>query len=242
MSSQTNIRQSFTGENGKFDPIMFASYLSQVRIIRTLTKALKCGQWLSFENAVANQANTFKFNNAVEKALFMPSSLVWGGVLGANAQYHLRLCTLYRCKWEWNWSERIGRKEILPENKDNFTQKDGRNIEFINFPLAPSQAGRDALQSESVISTGMVSAEDDSVFVNLHSDIRFVPEYFTVDELMGTSLDTLVDGQDVGCKETHWFWWCFCSCEIGNKKILADSVQARHILIRSVQRVWILVL
>ena len=49
----------------------------------------------------------------------------------------------------------------------------------------------------SVISIEMVSAEDDSVFVNLHSDIRFV-RILTLDELIGTGLDTLVDGQDVG--------------------------------------------
>jgi len=84
-----NIRQSFIGENGKFDPNMFASYLSQVRENKDVDaeSAEMWRQWLSFENAVANQANTFKFNNAIEKALFMPASLVEAEFSRANAQY-----------------------------------------------------------------------------------------------------------------------------------------------------------
>ena len=66
-----NIRQSFTGESGKFDPNIFASYLSQVRDNKDVNaeSAEMWRQWLSFENAVASQANTFKFNNAIQKSI-----------------------------------------------------------------------------------------------------------------------------------------------------------------------------
>ena len=232
-----NIRQSFTGENGKFDPNMFASYLSQVRDNKDVNEesAEMWRQWLSFENAVANQANTFKFNNAIEKALFMPPSLVEAEYSRANAQYPAQYVYVPYIDVNENEIEvsESDAKKYYQENKDNFTQKDGRNIEFINFPLAPSQADRDALQSElALLALEWFSAEDDSVFVNLHSDIRFVPEYFTVDELIGTGLDTLVDGQDVGYQKGPIdFGDAFAVVKLVDKKILADSVQARHILI-----------
>ena len=232
-----NIRQSFTGENGKFDPNMFASYLSQVRDNKDVNEesAEMWRQWLSFENAVANQANTFKFNNVIEKALFMPSSLAEAEYSRANAQYPAQYVYVPYIDVNENEIEvsESDAKKYYQENKDNFTQKDGRNIEFINFPLAPSQADRDDLQSElALLALEWFSAEDDSVFVNLHSDIRFVPEYLTVDELIGTGLDTLVDGQDVGYQKGPIdFGDAFAVVKLVDKKILADSVQARHILI-----------
>ena len=124
-------------------------------------------------------------------------------------------------------------KKYYNANKSDFEQKDGRNIEYINFPLAPSQADRDALQAElAALSLEWFSAEDDSVFVNLHSDVRFVPEYFTIDQLVGTGIDTLVDGQDIGYQKGPInFGDAFSVVKLVDKKILADSVQARHILI-----------
>ena len=44
-------------------------------------------QWLSFENAVVNQAKNFKFTNAIEKAVFMPSSLVAAEFARSDAQH-----------------------------------------------------------------------------------------------------------------------------------------------------------
>jgi parvulin-like peptidyl-prolyl isomerase len=99
--------------------------------------------------------------------------------------------------------------------------------------LAPSQADRDALKAElAALSLEWFSAEDDSVFVNLHSDVRFIPEYFTIDQLVGTGIDTLVDGQDVGYQKGPIdLGGSFSVVKLVDKKVLADSVQARHILI-----------
>lgn len=232
-----NIRQSFTGESGKFDPNIFASYLSQVRDNRDVNaeSAEMWRQWLSFENAVASQANTFKFNNAIQKAIFMPPSLIEAEFSRANTQYPAQYVYVPYVDVNENEIEvsESDAKKYYQENKDDFIQKDGRNIEFINFPLIPSQQDRDALQSElALLALEWFSAEDDSVFVNLHSDIRFVSEYFTVDELKGSGLDTIVDGQDVGYQKGPLdFGDAFAIVKLVDKKILADSVQARHILI-----------
>lgn len=232
-----NIRQSFAGANGQFDENMFKSYLAQVRDNKDVTEqsAEMWTQWLSFENAVVNQAKNFKFTNAVEKAVFMPSSLVAAEFARSDAQHPAQY--VYVPYIDVNEDEitvtEADAKKYYNAHKDEFTQKDGRNIEYINFPLAPSQADRDALKAElAALSLEWFSAEDDSVFVNLHSDVRFIPEYFTIDQLVGTGIDTLVDGQDVGYQKGPIdLGGSFSVVKLVDKKILADSVQARHILI-----------
>ncbi|MGB1552309.1 MAG: peptidylprolyl isomerase [Schleiferiaceae bacterium] len=232
-----NIRQSFAGANGQFDENMFKSYLAQVRDNKDVTEqsAEMWTQWLSFENAVVNQAKNFKFTNAIEKAVFMPSSLVAAEFARSDAQHPAQY--VYVPYIDVNEDEisvsEADAKKYYNAHKDEFTQKDGRNIEYINFPLAPSQADRDALKAElAVLSLEWFSAEDDSVFVNLHSDVRFIPEYFTIDQLVGTGIDTLVDGQDVGYQKGPIdLGGSFSVVKLVDKKVLADSVQARHILI-----------
>ena len=232
-----NIRQSFAGANGQFDENMFKSYLAQVRDNKDVTEqsAEMWTQWLSFENAVVNQAKNFKFNNAIEKAVFMPTALIETEFARSDAQHPAQY--VYVPYIDVNEDEisvsEADAKKYYKEHKDEFTQKDGRNIEYINFPLAPSQADRDALQAElAALSLEWFSAEDDSVFVNLHSDVRFIPEYFTIDQLVGTGIDTLVDGQDVGYQKGPIdLGGSFSVVKIVDKKVLADSVQARHILI-----------
>ena len=232
-----NIRQSFAGANGQFDENMFKSYLAQVRDNKDVTEqsAEMWTQWLSFENAVVNQAKNFKFTNAIEKAVFMPSSLVAAEFARSDAQHPAQY--VYVPYIDVNEDEisvsEADAKKYYNAHKDEFTQKDGRNIEYINFQLAPSQADRDALKAElAALSLEWFSAEDDSVFVNLHSDVRFIPEYFTIDQLVGTGIDTLVDGQDVGYQKGPIdLGGSFSVVKLVDKKVLADSVQARHILI-----------
>lgn len=232
-----NIRQSFAGSNGQFDENMFKSYLAQVRDNKDVTEqsAEMWTQWLSFENAVVNQAKNFKFTNAIEKGVFMPSSLVAAEFARSDAQHPAQY--VYVPYIDVNEDEisvsEADAKKYYNAHKDEFTQKDGRNIEYINFQLAPSQADRDALKSElAALSLEWFSAEDDSVFVNLHSDVRFIPEYFTIDQLVGTGIDTLVDGQDVGYQKGPIdLGGSFSVVKLVDKKVLADSVQARHILI-----------
>jgi parvulin-like peptidyl-prolyl isomerase len=232
-----NIRQSFAGANGQFDENMFKSYLAQVRDNKDVTEqsAEMWTQWLSFENAVVNQAKNFKFTNAIEKGVFMPSSLVAAEFARSDAQHPAQY--VYVPYIDVNEDEisvsEADAKKYYNAHKDEFTQKDGRNIEYINFPLAPSQSDRDALKAElAALSLEWFSAEDDSVFVNLHSDVRFIPEYFTIDQLVGTGIDTLVDGQDVGYQKGPIdLGGSFSVVKLVDKKVLADSVQARHILI-----------
>ena len=232
-----NIQQSFMGANGQFDENMFKSYLAQVRDNKDVTEqsAEMWTQWLSFENAVVNQAKNFKFTNAIEKAVFMPAALVEAEFARSDAQHPAQY--VYVPYIDVNEDEievtEADAKKYYNANKDLFTQKDGRNIEYINFQLAPSQADRDALKAElAALSLEWFSAEDDSVFVNLHSDVRFIPEYFTIDQLVGTGIDTLVEGQDVGYQKGPIdLGGSFSVVKLVDKKTLADSVQARHILI-----------
>jgi parvulin-like peptidyl-prolyl isomerase len=235
--SNPNVRQNFANEQGQFDRNMFNSYLSQVRANRDQNAQLAemWTQWLAFENAVSNQAKNFKFNNAIEKALFMPKALAEVQGLRNESQHPTQY--VYVPYIDINEDDltvtEADAKKYYNSHKDEFSQEAGRNIEYINFQLVPSDADRDAIKAELAgLALEWINVEDDSVFVNLHSDDRFVSEYFTEVELVGTGLDTLVSGQSVGYQKGPIdLGSAYSILKLVDKKVLPDSVEARHILI-----------
>ena len=232
-----NIRQNFAGANGQFDENMFKSYIAQVRDNRDASEQSveMWTQWLAFERAVANQAQNFKYTNAIEKAIFMPTGLAEAEIKRGDAKHPAQY--VYVPYIDVNEDEIAvtdeDAKRYYNANKEDFDQEEGRNIEFINFPLAPSESDREAVRAElATLSLEWMNQEDDSVFVNLHSDVRFQSEYYTITELVGTGLDTLVDGQSVGFQKGPIdLGGAFAVVKLVDRKIVPDSVKARHILI-----------
>ena len=232
-----NIRQNFAGANGQFDENMFKSYIAQVRDNRDASEQSveMWTQWLSFERAVANQAQNFKYTNAIEKATFMPACLAETEINRGDAQHpaqYVYVPYIDVNEDEINVSDEDA-KRYFNAHKEDFSQEEGRNIEFINFPLAPSESDREGVRAElASLSFEWLDVEDDSVFVNQHSDVRFQSEYYTTTELVGTGLDTLVDGQSVGFQKGPIdLGGAFAVVKLVDRKTVPDSVKARHILI-----------
>ena len=232
-----NIRQNFAGANGQFDENMFKSYIAQVRDNRDASEQSveMWTQWLSFERAVANQAQNFKYTNAIEKAIFMPAGLAETEINRGDAQHpaqYVYVPYIDVNEDEINVSDEDV-KRYFNAHKEDFSQEEGRNIEFINFPLAPSESDREGVRAElASLSFEWLDVEDDSVFVNQHSDVRFQSEYYTTTELVGTGLDTLVDGQSVGFQKGPIdLGGAFAVVKLVDRKTVPDSVKARHILI-----------
>lgn len=232
-----NIRQNFAGANGQFDENMFKSYIAQVRDNRDASEQSveMWTQWLSFERAVANQAQNFKYTNAIEKAIFMPAGLAETEINRGDAQHpaqYVYVPYIDVNEDEINVSDEDA-KRYFNAHKEDFSQEEGRNIEFINFPLAPSESDREGVRAElASLSFEWLNVEDDSVFVNQHSDVRFQSEYYTTTELVGTGLDTLVDGQSVGFQKGPIdLGGAFAVVKLVDRKTVPDSVKARHILI-----------
>ena len=235
--SNPNVRQNFSDEQGRFDKNLFNSYLSQVRANKDNNDQMSemWIQWLAFENAVSSQSKNFKYNAAIEKALFMPAALTEVQTVRSDAQHPAQY--VFVPYIDVNEDEiSVGEeeaKEYYQANRNEFTQDAGRNIEYVNFQLIPSEADRNAVRAE-LVTRGLewMNVEDDSTFVNLHSDDRFVSEYFTESELAGSGLDTIISGQDVGYQKGPIdLGSAFSLIKLVDKKIIPDSVEARHILI-----------
>lgn len=131
--SNPNVRQNFSNEQGQFDRNLFDSYLGQVRANRDANEQMTemWNQWLAFEKAVSNQAKNFKFNTAIEKALFMPAALAEVQTVRGDAQHPAQY--VYVPYIDVNEDEievtEADAKAYYKNNKDQFTQKAGRNID-----------------------------------------------------------------------------------------------------------------
>lgn len=232
-----NIRSAFVGQDGRFDDNLVRNYISQIRDNKDVSAQSQemWTQWLAFENAVIEQGKTFKYTSALEKGIHMPAALVAQDLNYENTQVPAQY--VYVPYIDVNEDEievtEADAKKYYNAHKDEFEQEEVRNIEYINFPLMPSMKDREDVRAElAKLALEWISIEDDSVFTNLNSEERFNPTYFTVDELIGTGIDTLVDGQEVGyIKGPIERQNSFTVIKIAGKKTLADSVEARHILI-----------
>ena len=234
MLNNPGVRQSFTTPDGRVDENSFKLYWKQITD-GTIDNEDAIRQWNDFVKGMEDQGMVFKFNNAVEKGIYMPQALAkFDYTLKAKqhpAQYfYLPYVTISDSEISVDESDA---KAYYKSHKDEFAQEEGRHIEFINFPLEPSQADRDALRAEMAeIALKWVDIEDDSSFTNLNSDMRFNPNYYTMSELAGTGLDTIVEGNEEG--------FIYGPIDAGNVmnvvkiagiKQLPDSTKARHILI-----------
>ena len=237
MIGNPNIRQSFAGADGQFDENLFNSYINQIRQSKDATEqsAQAWAQWMTFEEAIIGQSKNNKFVNAISQALFMPAGLAKIENDRNQAAHATRYVYVpYSAVDEAELAvDEAAAKKYYNANRDLFEQEEGRNIEYINFPLQPSASDFDAVRAElAALTLEWMNTEDDSVFVNLHSDVRFNPTYVTMNDIKGTGLDTLVEGQETGyIRGPIELGNSFAVVKITGMKQLADSVQARHILI-----------
>lgn len=238
------IRQGFTNANGQFDQNSFFSYVAQMQSFEDLNEEDRAdpqyaelvaayNQWTLFNKDVKVQSKNFKFNTAVEKALFMPEALAKLQAERRNTQHPAQY--VYVPYIDVNESDvevsDADARAYYTDNQEDFPQEEGRNIEFIDFPFLPSQADRDDAKADLAgLALEWLNVEDDSLFIEQLSDDAYVPEYVTESELQG--LDTLVFGQDIGYQmgpidlDT-----AFTILKLVDKKSLPESVEARHILI-----------
>jgi parvulin-like peptidyl-prolyl isomerase len=141
------------------------------------------------------------------------------------------------------------KKAYYNANKEDFKQEAVRNIEFIDFTIAPSEEDRNDIKMEleglledKVIyntSTGMndttygfANTDSDSAFAAMYSDQPIDMNYYPQEGGLPPVLDTVLFDAEVGTiigpyEEANGFK----VSKLSGIKYLPDSVKARHILI-----------
>lgn len=224
------VRQSFSNpETGQFDPAQISLFVQR---LEQDDDPVKWNQWDNFKKFLLEDRMRSKYNALVKKAMYAPS---WQ----ANENYTLTASTV---DFEYVYlpyadvsdadvtATDSELKNYLNAHKTKYKREESRSIEYVSFDILPSAAdtARTKAKLEELLGN-FSTAKDDSSFLSLYSDKGFDGKYYGKDELVSSMKDTLflVDtGAVVG---PYFEEGAFKFAKLVDKKLIADSVKARHI-------------
>jgi peptidyl-prolyl cis-trans isomerase D len=224
--------QAFSNPNTKqFDPnqvVMFLQNMDNDSTGQTRER------WLNFEKFLKEDRLRNKYNSLVKKGLYVPTWL-------AKAEYEVKNATadfdfVYLPYSEVKDEEvKVSDDDIenfINKNKGRFTQEESRSLEYVTFDIKPNATDTAKALSWLQGQLGNFStAESDSIFVKLYSDKPYDEKFYGKDELVSSVKDTffsIAQGTIVGPYFEEGY---FVAAKLVERKNLADSLEARHILL-----------
>jgi len=245
--------QAFRDPNtGAFSEFQFSRYLTSIEENRFSDEeaAQAYQQWVQFESSVKDQALTTKYYTALRQGLYVPQAIAKEEHRRTNVN---RITVLTGLEYASiadstvSYSDR-DLKRYYQENAYQYKKEATRSLAFVNINIDASNKDRSELRQElqSYLQEQVVfnertqtndtlesflTAEDDSLFAASRSDIPVGGGYATLAEIRPPLDSTLFEkeiGSVVGPYEDGSF---LRLTKIAGKKMIPDSVEARHILI-----------
>lgn len=230
------IRQLFTGENGQFD---------KDQVVRTLKQLISApdgtpqkAYWLNIEENLISQRTLAKYNALVSKGLYIPAA--YAKNMAANSSKKVSFDYIVK---NYNsildstinvTAEEI--KAYYNENKELFKQSESRKIDYVPFNIEPSTDDYKNTEKWVADLKADFTAEVNIIqFLELNSDTKFNTYFFNKGENTNVELDAFMFSAKKGDvfgpyaeKDSYKL------AKINDVRMMADSVKARHILIRPV--------
>ena len=253
VTNNPQIRKAFTNPNtGVFDENQFKQYVSQIRDNKDndLEARELWNQWIGFEKGVKEQSLTFKYNTAIEKAMYMPKAIAQQEYYAGTQTYQVKFIQMPYASIPDSTIE-VTDADLLAfykAHKEDFKQEAVRNIEYVNFTIGPSEADRNEVVAElndllddnveynttlgrNDTNLGFRNTDNDSAFAMMYTDQPVNPSYITFDQ-MPPIYDSAFFYAEVGTvtgptQDADGYRLS----KLTDVKMLADSVKARHILI-----------
>ncbi len=248
---QINNQQSFKDPvSGKFSFAAFRDYLAQIKQQASEDPQARqtYEQFIQFEEAIADQALSQKYEAAVKKGIYMPAALAANlyerRQNSSLAQYFgLEYSSIPDSTVEVTDSEL---RSYYNNHKQDFEKEALRDIAYVSFNVEASGKDKRAIQEElkSYLKPEIISnrgrqdtlpsfyeAENDSIYAVGRSDRQVMARYLTKDQLPAP-LDSILMDQDTGyIHGPYEDMNAYALSKISAITTIPDSVKARHILI-----------
>lgn len=192
-------------------------------------------RWLSFENEIIADQKTIKYNNLIKKGLYVPTALAKDDYISKNKSIQIQF--VFKKFAEMPDStitvSESDIKNYYNDNKKKYKSEASRKIEFVTFEVMPSED--DMFQAQewiNKVATEFQTVTDDSMFVNINSDVRYQNEWLNKNSLhpsldsalfnanIGTVVGPVLDGN------------LYLVGKLLQTSMFPDSVKARHILLK----------
>lgn len=227
---QVIVRNFSNPMDGSYDPQQVINFLQNFDFLDPNTQS----QWLMIEQFIKRERQENKYHNLIRQGYYMPSQLVSLDYQDRNATADIRyVVKRYDAIADSlvQVSDRDMRR-VYEENRHLFEQEASRSLQYVAFPVFPSEEDRETLRRELLeLQDEFASTENVQAFINSTSDERFNPFYFSQGQL-SPELDSVMFNAPVGTiygpiVEGN----AFVMAKLNDIQFRPDSMRASHILI-----------
>lgn len=228
------IRQLFTNPNtGQFDPNVVFQFINNMDSDPSgQSKAV----WLYLEEELKESRVFVKYNNLINKALYITSNEVEKNFVERTKMVDIKFVSQsYESISDSAVSISASEiKSFYDENIARYTQEEARDIDYITFDVIPTK--EDTLLAEDAINKladDFKVSEDPKQFVNLNSDVSFDPIYYKKGDFLNPEVDSLMFSSDMNTVYGPYIEdGSYKMIRLIERKPLPDSVKVKHILIQ----------
>lgn len=222
--------QAFTDPNtGRFDNAQVFAFLQRMDEDPD-TKA----RWVRFERDIAKLRRNEKYFNLIRKGLYTTTAEASNDFVAKNSPANLRLVVKRYASVaddEITVSD-AEVKKYYNANLKKYEQEASRDVEFVTFNVEPSKEDVEKVQMWAErIKDEFAAAENDTLFVNRESDVRF-NAMWTEKGSLPLNIDSIMFASSKGYLHGPYRdGRTFKLAKLIGVKFSPDSVSARHILI-----------
>lgn len=225
------ILQSFTNPaDGSFDPQSVVEFLQNLNFMEPSMQ----NQWFMLEDFIREQRKETKFHNLIQKGFHAPEMLARADYQERNATANIRL--IHKSFNDIhdslvNVSDRELRS-VYNEHNHRFKREKSRDLEYVVFPIFPSEEDRERIRQEvERLKQELSEVENVENFINANSDVRFDPSFVGSGQL-SPMIDSLMFNSEIGTiygpfTDNN----AFVVAKLTDVQFRPDSMKASHILI-----------
>ena len=228
-------------ETGAFDPQLVKNYVSSLNNPPDGSNPQQIEQsrqqWNRFTKYVRQDQQRGKYMDLLKKGFVVPSFMAKMNNVNTNKKVDINYVMVpYTAvdDSEISYSD-ADLQNYLSANKSRFKQKASSDIDFITFPISPSDQDKELVKADvNKLLEKFRATEDDSIFVKLYSDTPFNGEYLTASEFPpGTSNASEIMNASVGqVVGPYQEGEVFKAYKVLDRTSIPDSVEVSQILVK----------
>jgi len=233
-----SIKSSFVDSTGQFSAELLRNFLNNLDVENTPQDepGTKRKSWESFETAILKERKEKKYMSLVEKSFTVPTFMAKDDFSSKKTQV-----TFSYVKVPFSTiadsTLNITDKDItdfIAKYPKKHKQEASVDLKFAKFNIVASENDILGVQNEISKKTkewATIETGKDSAFVTLYSDVPFDNTYYGRNELINPFKDTIFNSQKGAIFGPNKEGNSFASYKLIDKKMIADSLKARHLLI-----------
>jgi peptidyl-prolyl cis-trans isomerase D len=232
------IKQAFTNpQTGTFDPASVKTYIENLdQVAEGEQQGERRARWVAFERAAKDNRLQTKYQNLISHAMYIPK---WQAEADYNEK-NTRAAVQFVMVPYTTISDSIVKvtdaelQEYLNKNKERFKQQESRSIDYVIFSVKPSQEDTARVKKDiEEIYSSLIASPSDTNLVKLNSDNGLDKFYYKKDNVSSAFVQDTIFKVPVGTVIGPYFEdGAYRLAKLMDRREVADSVKARHILIR----------